>query len=53
MGGTPAMFCSVCHALRAIADWRERRDAMVIALEPCGHLIHRSAALEWPIRRAA
>jgi hypothetical protein len=51
--GTPALYCSTCQALRAIADWRERGEAMVIALEPCGHVIHRHAGLEWPIPRAA
>lgn len=51
--GTPAIYCATCRALRAISDWRDRGDAMVIALEPCGHVIHRSAGLEWPVHRAA
>lgn len=51
--GTPALYCSACHALRAIMDWRDQGTAMVIALEPCGHVIYRSAGLEWPVHRAA
>jgi hypothetical protein len=53
MSGPPTLFCRACNAFRAIEDWRERGKAMVIALEPCGHVVHRSAQLEWPIWRAA
>jgi len=53
MSGTPALFCRTCNAFRAIEDWHERDKALVIALEPCGHVLRRSAELEWPVRRAA
>jgi hypothetical protein len=53
MNGFPAMYCATCNALRAIEDWRERGEALVITLDPCGHLIHRSAGVEWRIRPQA
>jgi hypothetical protein len=53
MSGTPTLFCRTCNAFRAIEDWHERGEALVIELEPCGHVLQRSAQLEWPIRRAA
>jgi hypothetical protein len=53
MNGTPAFFCRTCKTLRAIEDWHEQGDALVIALEPCGHVLQRSAGVEWPIWKAA
>lgn len=53
MSGTPTLFCRTCNAFRAIEDWHERGEALVIELEPCGHVLHRNAGVEWPIRRAA
>jgi len=53
MSGTPAMYCATCNALRAIEDWRERDEALIVSLEPCGHVIRRSAGVEWRVRRAA
>jgi hypothetical protein len=53
MKGTPTLDSLPCGAFRAIEDWRERGDALVIELEPCGHVLHRSAGVEWPILEAA
>jgi len=53
MSGTPALYCLTCHVLRAIEDWRERGGALVIELEPCGHVIRRNAEIEWPTPNAA
>jgi len=53
MKGTPTLYCLPCGAFQAIADWHERRDVLVIELEPCGHVLHRSAGVEWPIQEAA
>jgi len=53
MKGTPILYCLTCDAFRAIQDWRERGDALVIELEPCGHVLRRGAGVEWPIRNAA
>jgi hypothetical protein len=53
MSGTPALFCRACNTFRAIEDWHERGEALVIELEPCGHVLQRSAGVEWPIRKAA
>jgi hypothetical protein len=53
MSGTPTLYCRACDAFRAIEDWRERGQSLVIRLEPCGHLLHRSAGVEWPIRQVA
>ena len=39
--------------VRAVEDWHERGDALVIQLEPCGHELERSAGVEWPIPKAA
>ncbi len=47
MTGTPTIYCVHCKALRAVSDWREWRDTLVIQLEPCGHLAVRNAGLEW------
>jgi hypothetical protein len=53
MNGTPILYCRACDTFQAIQDWRERGEGLVIELEPCGHVIHRSATVEWPIRDAA
>jgi hypothetical protein len=53
MSGTPTLYCLTCGAFRAVEDWHERGDALVIELEPCGHVLHRHAGVEWPIRTAA
>jgi hypothetical protein len=47
MAGTPMIYCLQCTALRPVADWREQRDALIIRLEVCGHLVVRKACLEW------
>jgi hypothetical protein len=53
MRGTPTLYCLSCGAFRAVEDWHERDDALVIQLEPCGHQLHRSAGVEWSIPKAA
>lgn len=53
MKGTPTLYCQSCRAFRAVEDWHERGDALVIQLEPCGHQLHRSAGVEWSIPKAA
>ena len=53
MNGTPMLYCRRCDALRAIEDWHDRGDALVIELEPCGHVLQRSAKVEWTIPSAA
>lgn len=47
------LFCPTCNAFREIETWHERGEALVIALEPCGHQIRRHAGLEWSTDRAA
>jgi Zn ribbon nucleic-acid-binding protein len=47
-------FCERCRALRSIEDWRETRDEMLsIVLGPCGHVVRRTARLEWHLPRRA
>ena len=53
MSGLPALYCRTCQAFREVGDWREERDVLVVALEPCQHEIHRPAGIEWSVRRAA
>jgi pyrimidine deaminase RibD-like protein len=53
MKGTPTLYCASCDTFRAVEDWRERGEALVIQLEPCGHELRRSAAVEWSIPKAA
>lgn len=53
MRGTPTLYCPTCGKFRPVVDWRERGDALVIQLEPCGHELHRSAGVEWPAPTAA
>jgi hypothetical protein len=47
MTGIPTFYCFQCRALRAVSEWREWRDKLVIELDPCGHLTVRNACLEW------
>lgn len=47
MSATPSFYCSACHRLRGISDWRDRRDVLSIVLEPCGHVLERDSRLEW------
>ncbi len=43
-----AFVCPRCVALRAIESWRDTGPEMLaIRLAPCGHVIERSARLEW------
>lgn len=53
MNGMPALYCRTCNTFREVEDWRERGEALVIALGPCGHEIRRSAGVEWPIHKVA
>lgn len=53
MKGTPTLYCLPCGAFRANRGLARAGDALVIELEPCGHVLHRSAGVEWPIREAA
>jgi hypothetical protein len=53
MSGMPTIFCPRCNSLRAVNDWRERGEDMLIELEPCGHLAVRSARMEWVPRPVA
>ena len=43
-------FCERCRALRSIEDWHETRDEVLsIMLGPCGHVVRRTARLEWHV----
>jgi hypothetical protein len=47
-------FCERCRALRSIEDWHEMHDEMLsIVLGPCGHVVRRTARLEWHLPRRA
>ena len=48
----PITYCQTCHVLRAIRNWSERDDTLMIELEPCGHVACKNARLEWSTRRA-
>jgi len=53
---TNTTFCGRCRTLRWIEKWNERRDERLsIVLGPCGHVIERTARLEWsvPTRRGS
>ncbi len=52
MSGIPTIYCLTCHVLRVIKDWHEYGEALVIELEPCGHVVRRGARLEWLTREA-
>ncbi len=47
------IYCSVCQILRAVREWHTRRESFVIELEPCGHVMLRTARVEWLTHRAA
>ena len=47
MAGVPTIACLQCNALRAVNDWHERGDDLLVELEPCGHVTVRSARMEW------
>jgi len=50
MNGTRTTFCGHCRALRWVEDWNEgREEVLSIVLGPCGHVIERTARLEWSI----
>jgi hypothetical protein len=50
---TFSTYCSECRTFREIKDWREQGpDVLLIELEPCGHIEHRCARLEWQVQRA-
>ncbi|HEX9748833.1 MAG TPA: hypothetical protein VGB86_10565 [Methylomirabilota bacterium] len=53
MSGMPALYCRRCNDFREVEDWHERGEALVIALEPCGHEIRRRAGIEWPTHEVA
>ena len=52
MKSTRTTFCGECRSLRWVEDWSEMRDEMLaIVLGPCGHVIERTARLEWSAGR--
>ena len=52
MKSTRTTFCGECRALRWVEDWSEMRDEMLaIVLGPCGHVVERTARLEWSTGR--
>jgi len=52
MKSTRTTFCGECRALRWVEDWSETRDEMLaIVLGPCGHVVERTARLEWSTGR--
>ena len=53
MSATPAIYCSTCHILRGIRDWHEHRESFLIELDPCGHVMQRTARIEWVAHCAA
>lgn len=53
MKGTPTLYCLTCDTFQAIEDWHERGNELLIELEPCGHVLHRTAGVEWPVREGA
>jgi hypothetical protein len=47
---TRTTFCERCRALRSVEDWHETRDEILsIVLGPCGHVVRRTARLEWSV----
>jgi hypothetical protein len=47
---TKTTFCERCRALRWVEDWSDARDDMLsIVLGPCGHVIERTARMEWSL----
>ena len=51
MTSTATIFCTTCQSLRSVHDWHERREALLIELEPCGHVMLKNARVEWLVRR--
>ena len=52
MKSTRTTFCDECLALRWVEDWSEMRDEMLaIVLGPCGHVVARTARMEWSTGR--
>jgi hypothetical protein len=50
MNSTKTTYCGRCRALRWVEDWSERSDERLsIVLGPCGHVIERTARLEWSV----
>ena len=50
MSPAQTILCRHCRALRWVEDWSEARDeTMAIVLGPCGHVLERTARLEWAI----
>jgi hypothetical protein len=47
------IYCPRCAKLQGVKDWRERRDTLVLELEPCGHVVERCAREEWVLDEAA
>jgi hypothetical protein len=41
------IYCPSRKARRAVKDWHESRETLVIDLEPCGHMARRTDRLEW------
>ena len=51
---TKTTFCEPCRELRSIEDWHETREEILsIVLGPCGHVVRRTARLEWSVPRRA
>jgi hypothetical protein len=47
------IYCPSCNVRRGVKDWHESGEALVIDLEPCGHMARRTERLEWlPIMAA-
>jgi hypothetical protein len=53
MSGTPVIFCSSCQALREIREWHDEGELLRIELDPCGHVMHRNASVEWMVHSSA
>ncbi len=54
MNGTPTIYCSTCHTLRAVHQWHDdHHESFLIELEPCGHVMVRNARIEWRAHGAA
>ncbi len=51
--GFPSTYCPACHARRAIRNWFERHGILAIVLDPCGHVVRRSADIEWRVNETA
>lgn len=47
MDAVLTIYCPSCHTRRAVKDWHESPEALLIDLEPCGHMARRIDRLEW------